>query len=196
VNDERQRLLELTAQHLLAHGVLDLRLRTLAEAIGTSHRVLLYYFESREELVTLALDEAARITSVRDASLLGPSGTDPDVEGEPVRVWLLISGPDQLPLMRLFFQVVAIAIHEPERYAHFLGTLQTEWMDAYVAYFVAHGLGAREAEDLSAEIIGLQRGLQFELAVGGSNEQLERSYRAAAHRWGERVAAATGGPTA
>lgn len=188
MNDERQRLLGLTAQYLLEHGVLELRLRTLAEAIGTSHRVLLYYFESREELVTLALDEAARLTSVRDASLLGPAGVDPDVESELVRVWSRISGPEQLPLLRLFLQVVATAIHEPARYSRFLGGLQTEWVGAYTAYLAAHGMSHREAGELAAEIIGLQRGLQFELAIGGSSEQLDRSFRAAAHRWGQRVA--------
>jgi AcrR family transcriptional regulator len=110
VTDERSRLLELTARYLLRQGVLDLSLRTLADAIGSSHRVLLYYFDSRERLITEALDEAARLSSVRDASLLGPTGTATDVQGELVRVWRLVSADDQLPLIRLFLQVVALGL--------------------------------------------------------------------------------------
>ena len=187
MRDERERLLELTARHFLEHGVLDLSLRTLGDAVGSSHRVLLYYFDSRERLIAEALDEAARLTSVRDASLLGPSGTDADVGAELLRVWRLISAPDQLPLIRLFLQVVALALHNPEPYASFLDGLQTEWAEAYGAYLANHGVPRREAEDIAAEIVGLQRGLQLELAIGGSAEMLDRAFAAAAGRWAERV---------
>jgi AcrR family transcriptional regulator len=189
VPDERERLLELTAQYLLEHGVLDLSLRTLGDAVDSSHRVLLYYFHSREQLVTEALDEAARLSSVRDAALLGPSGTDADVQGELVRVWRLISAPDQLPLIRLFLQVVALALHNPEPYAAFLDGLQTEWLGAYAGYLEEHGVPGVEASDVAAEIVGLQRGLQLELAIGGSAEAIDRAFTAAAGRWAERVAA-------
>ena len=188
MTDERERLLALTASYLLEHGVIDLRLRTLGDAIGSSHRVLLYYFESRERLVTEALDAAARSASVRDATLLGPRGDDPDVAEELVRVWRLISAPEQLPLIRLFFQVVAAAIHDATKYEAFLDSLHTEWSRAYREYLHCHGVPAGAAAELAGEIIGLQRGLQFELAVGGSARALDRSFAAAAQRWAERVA--------
>jgi AcrR family transcriptional regulator len=179
VTDERERLLALTAEYLLEHGVIDLRLRTLGDAIGSSHRVLLYYFESRERLITEALDAAARTASVRDATLLGPRGDDPDVAAELVRVWKLI---------RLFFQVVAAAIHDATKYGVFLDSLHTEWSGAYRGYLHSHGVPTEAAAELAGEIIGLQRGLQFELAVGGSARSLDRSFAAAAQRWAERVA--------
>ncbi|WP_411699223.1 hypothetical protein [Conyzicola sp.] len=188
VPDERERLLELSARFLLEHGVLDLSLRTLADAIGSSHRVLLYYFDSRETLITDALDEAARLSSVRDASLLGPNGTDADVEQELVRVWRLVSADDQLPLIRLFVQVVALALHNPGPYKNFVDGLQTEWVSAYAAYLRQHGVRPSEADDLAAEIVGLQRGLQLERAIGGSSDMLDRAFAAAAGRWAERVA--------
>jgi AcrR family transcriptional regulator len=186
-NDERERLLGLVADYLLEKGVLDLRLRTLGEAVGVSHRVLLYYFESREQLIAEALDEAARRASVRDATLLGPSGSGP-VHVELIRVWKRISGKEQLPLIRLFLQVVALALHDADRYVGFLGSLESEWSSAYEEYLVGHRVPRAEARELSREIIGLQRGLQLELAVGGSSELLDRTFTAAAERWGHRVA--------
>ena len=188
MTDERDRLLSLAADYLLEHGVIELRLRTLGDAIGTSHRVLLYYFGSRERLITEALAAAARASSVRDAALLGPRGDDPDVAAELVRVWRLISAPQQLPLIRLFFQVVAAALHDASRYEAFLGSLHTEWSRAYVDYLAGHGVPAQASRELAAEIIGLQRGLQFELAVGGSAPALDRSFAAAAQRWAALVA--------
>jgi len=188
---ERMRLLGLTAEYLLEHGVLDLRLRTLGDAIGTSHRVLLYYFASKQELIAEALDEAARKASVRDASLLGPHGAGP-VEAELQRVWQLISAPRQLPLIRLFLQVVAVAIHDQSRYSGFLEALNSEWAQAYRTYLTALGVPLDTAAGIAAEIIGLQRGLQLELAVGGSVESVNRSFAAAASGWTQRIESAAG----
>jgi len=183
---ERMRLLGLTADYLLEHGVLDLRLRTLGEAIGTSHRVLLYYFASKQELITDALEEAARTASVRDATLLGPHGTGP-VEAELVRVWKLISAPSQLPLIRLFLQVVAVAIHDTSRYVAFLDGLNSEWVQAYRHYLLGHHVPGEAASAIASEIIGLQRGLQLELAVGGSSQSVDRSFVTAARGWAARI---------
>ena len=189
MTDERERLLELTARYLLENGVLDLSLRTLGDAIGSSHRVLLYYFESREQLITEALDEAARLSSVRDASLLGPSGTGPDIAGELVRVWRQVSADDQLPLIRLFLQVVALALHDTGRYADFLAGLMTEWASAYSAYLVGHGAPAPLADEIASEIVAMQRGLELELAIGGSKAMVDRVFATAAEGWAERIQA-------
>lgn len=188
--DERKRLLELTARYLLQHGVLDMSLRTVGDAIGSSHRVLLYYFDSREELIAEALEEAAHLSTVRDAFMLGPSGTSADVRGELRRVWKTVSATEQLPFIRLFLQVVALALHDSTRYEKFLDDLPRDWASAYARYFEGHGMAADAATELAAEIVGLQRGLQLELAIGSPPDMIDRVFDAAAGRWAERVAAA------
>ena len=45
--DPRRRLLERAIDHVAAHGIADLSLRRLAEALGTSHRMLIHHFGSR-----------------------------------------------------------------------------------------------------------------------------------------------------
>jgi AcrR family transcriptional regulator len=184
--EERERLLELTAEYLLEHGVIDLRLRPLGDAIGCSHRVLLYYFSSREQLVSEALDEATRQASVRDATVLGPSGNGPVYE-ELIRVWRRLSGPELLPVIRLFTQVAAMALHDERRHAGFLETLKGGWSAAYLDFLRARNLPDDEAIELSTEIVGMQRGLLFELATGGSLELLDRTFAAAAERWSEQI---------
>ena len=42
--------------YLLEHGLSDLSLRPLADALGTSARLLIYHFESKEGLLTEVLD--------------------------------------------------------------------------------------------------------------------------------------------
>ena len=51
--DEQKRvdLLERIVDYVMANGLSDLSLRPLADAVGTSPRVLLYYFTSKEELI-------------------------------------------------------------------------------------------------------------------------------------------------
>jgi AcrR family transcriptional regulator len=47
----RERLLAAAVDHAMRDGIADLSLRELAAAIGTSHRMLLYHFGSREGLL-------------------------------------------------------------------------------------------------------------------------------------------------
>ena len=47
----RDRLLSALVEYAAAHGLADASLRELAAAVGTSHRMLLYHFGSREGVV-------------------------------------------------------------------------------------------------------------------------------------------------
>jgi AcrR family transcriptional regulator len=48
------------ADHLLGTGLSEATLRPAAAALGTSPRMLLYHFRSKEELVVAALQEVRR----------------------------------------------------------------------------------------------------------------------------------------
>ena len=52
----RERLLAAAVRHALDAGIADLSLRQFAAAIGTSHRMLLYHFGSREGLLVANLE--------------------------------------------------------------------------------------------------------------------------------------------
>jgi AcrR family transcriptional regulator len=58
--DRRAELLGKIVDELLARGAADLSLRPLAERVGTSARLLIYHFESKEQLVAAALAEVRR----------------------------------------------------------------------------------------------------------------------------------------
>src|SRR5262249_6456846 len=66
----RDRLLAAAVRHAMDSGIADLSLRQLAAAIGTSHRMLLYHFGSREGLliaVTRAVEEQHRTALLASA---------------------------------------------------------------------------------------------------------------------------------
>ena len=80
MSDERDRLLAATVEHATAHGISELSLRQLAAALGTSHRMLVYYFGSKEELlveVTKAV-EAQQRASLEQLAV--DDGADPEAQ--------------------------------------------------------------------------------------------------------------------
>jgi len=57
VQDRRTALLADVTEHVLAHGLIGLTLRPVAAAIGTSDRMLIYHFGSRDGLVSAVVGE-------------------------------------------------------------------------------------------------------------------------------------------
>ena len=57
----RDRLLAAAAEHIARHGVSDVTLRGLAAAIGSSHRMLIYHFKSKDNLLV----EVIRLVEAR-----------------------------------------------------------------------------------------------------------------------------------
>ena len=66
----RDRLLDAVIEHFVADGLADQSLRRIAEATGTSHRMLLYHFGSREGLMLAVV----RAVEARTRAMLGRAG--------------------------------------------------------------------------------------------------------------------------
>ncbi|MET7770751.1 TetR/AcrR family transcriptional regulator [Nocardia sp. NPDC005366] len=78
---KRAELLHGVVEYIAANGLAELSLRPLAAAIGTSSRMLIYYFDTKEELLVQALatqrpDIAALFADIADASALRECLTD------------------------------------------------------------------------------------------------------------------------
>ena len=68
-SDRRSILIDQLADHILETGLLTASLRPLAKAVGTSDRMLLYYFKDKDALIAAVLDRiAARITLILEQS--------------------------------------------------------------------------------------------------------------------------------
>ena len=69
----RQRLLDLAIDHFGRNGIGDTSLRGIAEAIGTSHRMLIYHFGSREGLLA---DVTREVEARQRAVMMATYDTD------------------------------------------------------------------------------------------------------------------------
>lgn len=111
----RESLLPLLAAHVLAHGLGQASLRPLAKAAGTSDRMLLYHFGTKEALIADLLAFLARgYASALDAVLAG----DRALSREQVMVRILKHAHElaMRPFMQLWWEIVAGAARGAEGY--------------------------------------------------------------------------------
>ena len=104
----RGRLLDAVIEHFVVDGLADQSLRRIAEATGTSHRMLLYHFGSREGLM-LAVVRAVETRTRANAGRAGRDGagqTDELVR----RMWAYVADPGLGDFERLFFALYGRAL--------------------------------------------------------------------------------------
>jgi AcrR family transcriptional regulator len=96
----RRELLEAAYVWVLEHGWAGMSLRPLAEAIGSSPRVLLYLFDSKDGLVRALLGRS------RDDQLavLDAVGGAADLAAVGARVWAWLAAPEHRALLRLWLE--------------------------------------------------------------------------------------------
>src|SRR3954464_7741076 len=94
----RQELLDGLIDAVAGGGIGARSLRDIADALGTSHRMLLHHFGSREELLLAVVEEVER----RQARMLVDLPDDPS--SAFAAMWADLRRPEVRPLERLFFE--------------------------------------------------------------------------------------------
>lgn len=95
------------ADHVLAHGLGSASLRPLAAAVGTSDRMLLYYFDDKATLVATVLAEVAqRMSALLAAQIGGDPQPRPVVEA---RLLPLLLDDAVWPYMALWLEIAGRA---------------------------------------------------------------------------------------
>lgn len=123
----RPQLLAAATDHVLEHGLADLRLRSIAEALGISHRTLLGHFSTKEQLVAEILAEIRR----RDRAMILAESDRPRNESPSavlMGTWRRLTCDERLGYWRLFFEAYGLAIGDPERFAPFIDGLVDDWL--------------------------------------------------------------------
>lgn len=109
--DRRAELLEKIVEALLDSGAADLSLRPLAERVGTSARLLIYHFDSKEQLLASALTEVRR--HIR-TSLAQRSARDQpqSLRDHLLMFWDWATDQPNQRYFRLLFEVDGLAMFE------------------------------------------------------------------------------------
>ncbi|MER7141383.1 TetR/AcrR family transcriptional regulator [[Kitasatospora] papulosa] len=106
-------LLEAAYQYALVHGLAGLSLRPLADAIGSSTRVLMFLFGNKDGLVRALLQRAR----TEEVALLGrlSSPTNPlGLTTAGRELWAWLAADEHRPLLRLWAEAYARSLVDPE----------------------------------------------------------------------------------
>jgi AcrR family transcriptional regulator len=152
--ERRRQLLDALVEEFAARGVGDRSLRDVAAAVGTSHRMLLHHFGSREELLLAIVEEVER----RQKGLLSELPTNPAESF--AAMWADLHRPELRHLERLFFECYARAAQREKPFARMVPGAVDGWLAEVAAV-------AGDAFDPAMARLGLAvgRGLLLDLVA-------------------------------
>lgn len=157
----REKLLAAAIDHVAAHGVSDLRLRPLAEALGTSHRMLIHHFGSKEGLLV----EVVRSVEARQRAALAELRAAADLTPEEagMALWDQLTGGDLDRNERLFFELYGQALQGRPWAASLLDGIVDDWLAPLADLLVAGGTPPATAPTDARLALAVARGLLLDL---------------------------------
>ncbi|MEU1553747.1 TetR family transcriptional regulator [Streptomyces scabiei] len=175
----RQReLLEAAHEYVLAHGLADLSLRPLAEAIGSSTRVLMFLFGNKDGLVR-ALLERARTEELTLLAHLRRPDRPVGLSAAAGQVWSWLAAEEHRPLLRLWAEAYARSLVEPDGpWAGFARSTVEDWLDVLAACQARPDRESEEGAVLRTLTLAVLRGALLDLLATDD----ERRVTAAVHR--------------
>jgi AcrR family transcriptional regulator len=160
----KEELLELAYAYVREHGLAQLSLRPLAAAIGSSPRVLLFLFDSKDGLVRALLARARR-DELRLLSQAGPANGLPEAG---TQVWSWLSDPDHRPLLTLWVEAYARSLIESDGpWAGFAAETVADWLTVLSRAQPPANRDTPEARADRTAVLALLRGALLDLLATG-----------------------------
>jgi len=159
--DRRQELLDRAIEHVGETGIGDLSLRTLATALGTSHRMLIHHFGSKAGLwVAMVQEVEARQRAVMADVLAGALERPRD----SMRAWWRhISDRSLWPNERLFFELYGQALQGRSHAADLLDGVVDAWLAPVADSLIAAGIPPAAARAHARLGVAVTRGLLLDV---------------------------------
>jgi AcrR family transcriptional regulator len=146
--DRKSELCTKALEYFLEHGVADLSLRPLASEIGTSARLLIYHFDSKDGLITAVMEEARLRAQQSFSALMASGGRD----GGLKTFWAWATHPSNSRVVRLLFEVQMLALQHPATYARYLEGTTSSWL-AIIESMLPQSSKRRPTATLCAAVI-------------------------------------------
>jgi len=178
----KQELLEAAYRYVLGNGLADMSLRPLAKAIGSSPRVLLFLFGSKEELIRALLararaDELGYLEALR--SHRKPPGTgpaDPGLASTGAAVWSWLAAPEHRALLGLWVEGYALSLRgEPGPWAGFAVDTVNDWLDLLAGRQSGSVACGPAGQDERTLLLAVLRGALLDLLATGDTDRVTRA---------------------
>ena len=166
-------LLNAIVAYLVQHGVTELSLRPLAKAVGSSPRVLLYYFGSKENLVVQA------VKSLRERQRTGIAKMRAarfERASDACRaIWKQMSAPESEAAFRLSLETYVLALRHPDLFGDFLISSTENWLEFLAGDLVRRGTSTKEARVYASVVVAGFRGFMLDYCASRDRERLDRA---------------------
>ena len=167
----QQELLQRAYEYVLQHGLMSLSLRPLAQAIGSSPRVLLFLFGSKEGLVQ-ALLARARTAELEFLQAMRSTSPSDDFASVVRRVWQWLAAEEHRPMLVLWLETYAQSLVEPEGpYAQFARRTVEDWLDLLATHQAPQQRRSRAAATERALTLAVLRGALMDLLATGDEQR-------------------------
>jgi AcrR family transcriptional regulator len=174
----KQRLLAAVVSVALTEGISDKSLRAIAQAAGTSHRMLIHHFGSREGLLV----DVIREVEERQRTVLAEMVADPGDPGEEpaareMRMWQHLRSPELAPQERLFFEVYGQALQGRAWARPLLDGIVENWLGPVAGMLEAAGIDHETARAAARLWVAVGRGLLLDVLATGDNDEVDAAMR-------------------
>jgi AcrR family transcriptional regulator len=183
----REKLLAAVIDVVLADGIADKSLRAIAGAAGTSHRMLIHHFGSREGLLV----EVIRAVEARQRAVLAELARNGGEEpaAREMRFWEHLRSPELAPQERLFFEVYGQALQGRQWARPLLDGIVENWIGPVAEMLEADGVRPETARTIARLGVAVGRGLLLDVLATGDDREVD----AAMHCFLEMMSAHLGG---
>jgi AcrR family transcriptional regulator len=168
----KQELLAAAYQYVLRNGLADMSLRPLAKEIGSSPRVLLFLFGSKEELIKALLarargEELAYLAALGERRALAVTGRE---------VWSWLAAPSHRALLGLWVEGYARSLlGDPGPWAGFGRDTVADWLDLLAG---CQPVARKDTLEGAAErtlLLAVLRGALLDLLATGDTDRVTRA---------------------
>jgi AcrR family transcriptional regulator len=177
LSPRKSELLELSYSYVLTHGLGSLSLRPLAAAIGSSPRVLLFLFGSKDGLIRALLGRA-RADELAMLDRLQPGQAGTDLAGAVMHVWQWLADSRYRALLTLWVEGYARSLVDPTGpWADFARQTVTDWLDVLARYQPASTRATAAAAAQRTAALALLRGTLLDLLATGDQHRTTAAIR-------------------
>jgi len=170
----RRELLDLVIEDLLANGLADFSLRRAARAAGTTHKVLLYYFDGADDLLVQAVH---RLRDRRIVNAMDAIGDNDLSLADKLRAVFPAFVGEVSGLRQALDQAMGLAMYDPARYAG-LGRAATDQYLPSLLALCPDGWSEARKTEVAQMVLATLRGFLVDWLTSGTIDGAEAGFAA------------------
>jgi AcrR family transcriptional regulator len=173
----RSELLERAYEYVLRRGLADVSLRPLAAEIGSSPRVLLFLFGSKDGLVR-ALLARAREDELQALQRIGEARGDAALADVGAAVWDWLASDEHRALLTLWTEAYARSLVEPHgAWADFASRTVVDWLAVLATAQTPRARRTRAGIAERTLLLAILRGALLDLLATGDHRRVDAAVR-------------------